>query len=199
LPGTYHAGAFTGDALHAPGKQADQIYEQVTFEFLDAKGNVVAVTGLTDDIPTEDYTIFTDLGGGIVVPDGVVAVRAQHRAIGNLNSVQPQCLFLDPERPNTPEGSELPAGAIAVARKEEVATAPKQADGQTDDEGDQQVQEPLTPKEKVLPEEIGGADEPIVVEAEAASEAEEEVVEEATTEETTETAAADQVTGELAE
>jgi hypothetical protein len=94
--GKYRISLFSSDPLHEAGRQTDQTQEQWKLQFLDGDGVVVYETPLTTDIPDADTMVVdANIADGVEIPDGVVAVRAQHARLGSsVNSVIPDCAVL---------------------------------------------------------------------------------------------------------
>ncbi len=158
-PGIYAVSAVTGDPLHEPGKQPWQTTEQVTFQFLDAAGNVVAETMATDDVPTDDLSIYTELDRALEIPEGVTHIRAHHVLQGDINSVVAECLMLDLLQKTDP-----------IPEPVEVTNPAPEAEAKESDA----IPEPATPVDQPDPTE---EPEPVLPEDEIAEAGEEEVVE----------------------
>ena len=89
----------SGDPAHGAGYQLRQIYERWRLEGLDADGNVVYSSPLTDDLPADEVWSSTDVG--IADLDGVVSLRARHAGLGeSVNSLHSVSVQLIPvEKP----------------------------------------------------------------------------------------------------
>ncbi len=188
-PGEYAASSITEDLGHAPGHQTLQTEEQVRFVFLDADGAVVAVSGYTDDVPTEVTSTYSDLGV-IDLMRPVTHIRVEHINVGQINSVTVKCLNLNlikAAEGTTPpvEAPENPAPEEIVAKEEE-STPPKEDDEQPVEEAEDEQPPPDEP-----PEEKAEASGPEASETAPAVE-EAPVEEEAPAEETVEEAPAEE-------
>ena len=83
------------DESHRAGYQTVQKHEQWSLEGLDADGNVVFRSPLTDDLADDETSSVTDVG--IADLDGVVSFRAHHAGRGNsVNSIHELTVRLDP-------------------------------------------------------------------------------------------------------
>ncbi len=119
--GGYNVRLISMDGLHQPGFQTIQLNEQWMLQFLDASGAVVAVTPAIDDLPTASTMLSQLVATNFPVPDGVVAVRAQHVRQGySINSIDPYCAILTKvsEPPPVDDGDELPLPDLEVTKVE---------------------------------------------------------------------------------